>query len=35
MHDLLIGLAFLAMVLAPCLVASNSSGSIEDEPDFE
>jgi hypothetical protein len=35
MHDLLIGLAFLTMVLAPCLVASNVSGSSEDEPDFE
>jgi hypothetical protein len=33
MHDILIGLAFLAMVLAPCLVASNISGSGEDHSD--
>jgi hypothetical protein len=32
-HDILIGLAFLAMVLAPCLVASSVSGSSEDEID--
>jgi hypothetical protein len=35
MHDMLIGIAFLAMVLAPCLVASNVSGTSEDDPDFE
>jgi len=29
MHDMLIALAFIAMVLAPCFVASKS-GSIED-----
>jgi hypothetical protein len=32
-HDILIGLAFLAMVLAPCLVASNISGSSESDID--
>jgi hypothetical protein len=34
-HDLLVGIAFLVMVLLPCLVASNNSGSSEDDPDFE
>jgi hypothetical protein len=34
MHDILIGLAFLAMVLAPALVASRSGGE-DSGPDFE
>jgi hypothetical protein len=34
MHDLLIALAFLAMVLFPCIVASRT-GSGESESDSE
>jgi hypothetical protein len=32
MHDMLIAIAFLAMVLLPCIVASRA-GSTESDPD--